>query len=1068
MTSLLVVSCGGGGGSDSGTTDTTDGGTPSAPNSETQTVSGKVIDGYIEKALVCFDVNANLKCDSDEPQAYTDASGSYSIEDAPSDYVGKYPIVAEIISGVSIDRDRSEQPIELDGNQTSLSLITPAGETIVTPLTTLVALTKTAEQNMADVEALIKAELQLDENISLFEDFIAPEGHDESSDEYWAYQEARGLAQAAFDAVKATVGGAIEDISSIESLQGKESEVLRVAMKTATKAAIVAVKNTREVYKDVVTQARKQAKEASLEQDIGKLMAQNKAIQSKVSDEIDVQVKQIAKLSKVALEEIEIAENAELLDTVAELKKGGYFFELSDTEDNGYFYTEEMLMNIKANDDGSLDLRGARLSDIGDAGSLDIMRSVSDGADSYSSNAAFKLANNRWIGPNDTSSSAGYMWQDLGDGRVAIKFDHETTVVAAGGYSVQSWEELLKTVRVYSDRSEATYIIEGVLEGLRETPLFDAPPADQRIVLVSGIDDAGWGELYESDITVNKALKFSGTLSTGDTFVGRVNLESQNYNYLNCQDITIVQTDGTSGQASLNCEVYTPDWQTVEVAADVLMHADGMGLSVQHDGETYYGGFKRHEGVLYAVYGGNNEYQAWISQAQPSSLEDLINDVNTAPKFAPIDSNVTEPYVDLWGERFYRYAGEIVWIPSDTWDDGNATFESTCSLSAEALSCTTTQVTDNDFELALGDWGYKETRKNSIVVTLNDKGNEWSPYAFEKSTEILGMDAYKEYRSDWDDNKQRYVESVRRVESEGWSDSYGYSEDEVAAYVANFDGGQSVGNIEEIINPTAPATMPTDRKTLDSTPGLRVNGEYLYKDDTGQIYSLYIDWQREFDWDEGLFKDLEVVKSTACEIVADALVCSITDRWGNQNVMTYFVENATVMVSSLHLNYNDALALVSKSAPTSIDDLMASVTAEGEPTAMISAYYQNGDWYNNMSLAIENMQAGDTSGTAFAGWGTQMLDDWSKAEDWGFDNIGWSVRTIGGSQALIWDQPFCGTEDEASDDDASDYCSYQIIAEHDGALYAGYYGVDKREFIIPMLSKAQVQQVLDAYLSYAP
>jgi len=42
-------------------------------------ISGSVIDGYISGAIVCIDNNANGKCDVNEPQTLTDASGAYKL-----------------------------------------------------------------------------------------------------------------------------------------------------------------------------------------------------------------------------------------------------------------------------------------------------------------------------------------------------------------------------------------------------------------------------------------------------------------------------------------------------------------------------------------------------------------------------------------------------------------------------------------------------------------------------------------------------------------------------------------------------------------------------------------------------------------------------------------------------------------------------------------------------------------------------------------------------------------------------------------------------------------------------
>jgi hypothetical protein len=65
---LSLTACGGGGSS-----------SPTA-SANTNTVSGVVLDGPIQGATVCLDLNANLQCDSGEPASTpTDAQGNYAI-----------------------------------------------------------------------------------------------------------------------------------------------------------------------------------------------------------------------------------------------------------------------------------------------------------------------------------------------------------------------------------------------------------------------------------------------------------------------------------------------------------------------------------------------------------------------------------------------------------------------------------------------------------------------------------------------------------------------------------------------------------------------------------------------------------------------------------------------------------------------------------------------------------------------------------------------------------------------------------------------------------------------------
>lgn len=67
----LLGACGGGGGSGDQAAD--------PPASTAQTISGKVIDGYLAGASVCLDINRNRACDSSEPSAASDEQGGFAI-----------------------------------------------------------------------------------------------------------------------------------------------------------------------------------------------------------------------------------------------------------------------------------------------------------------------------------------------------------------------------------------------------------------------------------------------------------------------------------------------------------------------------------------------------------------------------------------------------------------------------------------------------------------------------------------------------------------------------------------------------------------------------------------------------------------------------------------------------------------------------------------------------------------------------------------------------------------------------------------------------------------------------
>jgi hypothetical protein len=131
---LAVAACGGNGGDD---------GTP-APVVEQVSITGVVIDGYIEAAQVCIDLNGNGRCDAGEGQARTDAVGAYTLL-IPKGSTA--PLIAEVVAGVSRDSDTPGATVDVSYRMTSPS---PAYSTTITPFTTLVHLTRVTNYPLAE------------------------------------------------------------------------------------------------------------------------------------------------------------------------------------------------------------------------------------------------------------------------------------------------------------------------------------------------------------------------------------------------------------------------------------------------------------------------------------------------------------------------------------------------------------------------------------------------------------------------------------------------------------------------------------------------------------------------------------------------------------------------------------------------------------------------------------------------------------------------------------------------------------------------------------------------------
>jgi len=83
------------------------GGSSTSAPTGAATVAGKVADGYLAGATVFMDKNGNYQLDAGEPFATTDDNGVYTLSVDPAD-IGKYPIVAMAVKGVTVDGDTGQ------------------------------------------------------------------------------------------------------------------------------------------------------------------------------------------------------------------------------------------------------------------------------------------------------------------------------------------------------------------------------------------------------------------------------------------------------------------------------------------------------------------------------------------------------------------------------------------------------------------------------------------------------------------------------------------------------------------------------------------------------------------------------------------------------------------------------------------------------------------------------------------------------------------------------------------------------------------------------------------------
>ena len=155
LIACTLAACGGGGG---GTT--------------SSQISGAVMDGYIEDAKVCLDVNSNGACDANELSATTSPNGGYTLDMTGLNTAG-LTIIAEI-PDTAKDADDAGQTLAAAG-KAAYPMATPVDKpNVITPLTTLiVGKAKTDSITVAQATITVLEQLGLPDDTNPHEDHVA-------------------------------------------------------------------------------------------------------------------------------------------------------------------------------------------------------------------------------------------------------------------------------------------------------------------------------------------------------------------------------------------------------------------------------------------------------------------------------------------------------------------------------------------------------------------------------------------------------------------------------------------------------------------------------------------------------------------------------------------------------------------------------------------------------------------------------------------------------------------------------------------------------------------------------
>lgn len=173
-------------------------------------ISGKLMDGYIKGAVVCLDVNQNLKCDAGEPATKTGSGGDFTLYPLKDTALGGLPLVAEI----GTDAEDADAPGQaMDATRMLGSAEKPA---VISPLTTVVASLVLRGASPTDAEASARTLLGLPGSFDFSIDYIKAGDVDTHK-----------LAQAVNTVVTSAVGDSVPNPSTLLSTLTAVRDLLR-------------------------------------------------------------------------------------------------------------------------------------------------------------------------------------------------------------------------------------------------------------------------------------------------------------------------------------------------------------------------------------------------------------------------------------------------------------------------------------------------------------------------------------------------------------------------------------------------------------------------------------------------------------------------------------------------------------------------------------------------------------------------------------------------------------------------------------------------------------------------
>jgi hypothetical protein len=117
-----------------------------------------VIDGPLQGATVCLDLNGNGQCDSGEPTSGpTDAHGNYTLTGLTSDQINSGAPLIAVVPATAIDASNPGTPV-----RTAFTLSAPAGNgAVISPISTMVQIAVASGMTLTNAESAVANQLKV-------------------------------------------------------------------------------------------------------------------------------------------------------------------------------------------------------------------------------------------------------------------------------------------------------------------------------------------------------------------------------------------------------------------------------------------------------------------------------------------------------------------------------------------------------------------------------------------------------------------------------------------------------------------------------------------------------------------------------------------------------------------------------------------------------------------------------------------------------------------------------------------------------------------------------------------